>query len=286
MPREAYGTYKDTKENFRENPKMRVLNPCKPELGRVSKQYLEKIVHEVRQKSGLLQWKNTLSCLQWFDKVENKTDYHFIQFDVVNFYGSISKKLLEDSINWASNFTNIDQKMKDIIFHVRQTFLFYQGEPYVKKNNPDFDVPQGSFDSAEICELVGLFILSKLSNPPAGIISAIYRDDGVILSRLSKQENENLKKRICGIFNELGLKITISANKKIIDFLDVTLNLNTGEYKQFRKEGDTPCYVHTQSNHPPSILKNIPKNVNHRLNIISSNEKVFNANSSFPCDQI
>ena len=29
-------------------------------------------------------------------------------------------------------------------------------------------------------------------------------------------------------------------------------------------------------NHPPSILKNIPKNVNHRLNIISSSEKVFN----------
>ena len=27
---------------------------------------------------------------------------------------------------------------------------------------------------------------------------------------------------------------------------------------------------------PPSILKNIPKNVNHRLNIISSNERVFN----------
>ena len=53
MPREAYSTYKDTKENFHENPKMRVLNPCKPELGRVSKQFLEKIVHEVREKTGL-----------------------------------------------------------------------------------------------------------------------------------------------------------------------------------------------------------------------------------------
>ena len=276
MPREAYGTYKDTKENFHENPKMRVLNPCKPELGRVSKQFLEKIVHEVREKTGLLQWKNTLSCLQWFDKLQNKSECHFIQFDVVNFYGSISKQLLEDTMNWASTFTNIEQKTKDIIFHARKTFLFYQGEPYVKKNAPDFDCPMGAHDSAEVCELVGLYILSKLANLSDGITTAIYRDDGVVLSRLSRFETEIVKKKICKVFRDLGLSITISANKKIIDFLDVNLNLTTGEYKQFRKEGDKPVYVHSQSNHPPSILKNIPKNVNHRLNIISSNEKVFN----------
>ena len=65
-------------------------------------------------------------------------------------------------MNWASTFTNIEQKTKDIIFHARKTFLFYQGEPYVKKNAPDFDCPMGAHDSAEVCELVGLYILSKL----------------------------------------------------------------------------------------------------------------------------
>ena len=134
----------------------------------------------------------------------------------------------------------------------------------------------GAHDSAEVCELVGLYILSKLANLSDGITTAIYRDDGVVLSRLSRFETEIVKKKICKVFRDLGLSITISANKKIIDFLDVNLNLTTGEYKQFRKEGDKPVYVHSQSNHPPSILKNIPKNVNHRLNIISSNEKVFN----------
>ena len=58
-------------------------------------------------------------------------------------------------MNWASTFTNIEQKTKDIIFHARKTFLFYQGEPYVKKNAPDFDCPMGAHDSAEVCELVG-----------------------------------------------------------------------------------------------------------------------------------
>ena len=43
------------------------------------------------------------------------------------------------------------------------------------------------------------------------------------------------------------------------------------------KPNDSPVYVHAQSNHPPSILQNIPKSVNRRLSSISSSEEVFNA---------
>ena len=45
---------------------------------------------------------------------------------------------------------------------------------------------------------------------------------------------------------------------KVVDFLDVPLNLDD-----------------SKSNHPPSILKNIPIAVNRRLSKISSNEQVF-----------
>ena len=62
---------------------------------------------------------------------------------------------------------------------------------------------------------------------------------------------------------------------KIVDFLDVTLNLNDGTFKPFIKPNDFPLYVNSNSNHPPSILKNIPKSVNRRLSKISSNEQVF-----------
>ena len=34
-------------------------------------------------------------------------------------------------------------------------------------------------------------------------------------------------------------------------------------------------YVHCQSNHPPSILKNIPESVNNRLSELSSTEEIF-----------
>ena len=41
------------------------------------------------------------------------------------------------------------------------------------------------------------------------------------------------------------------------------------------KPNDTPLYVHSKSNHPPNILKNIPLSVNKRLSNISANETVF-----------
>ena len=42
------------------------------------------------------------------------------------------------------------------------------------------------------------------------------------------------------------------------------------------KENDTPVYVNVKSNHPPTILKNIPLGVNRRLSRNSANETVFN----------
>ena len=45
--------------------------------------------------------------------------------------------------------------------------------------------------------------------------------------------------------------------------------------KPYTKEGNTPLYVHKQSNHPPSILKNIPESINKRLSEISSDKECF-----------
>ena len=41
------------------------------------------------------------------------------------------------------------------------------------------------------------------------------------------------------------------------------------------KPSSTPLYVHSQSNHPPSILKNIPESINKRLSNISSNKELL-----------
>ena len=43
--------------------------------------------------------------------------------------------------------------------------LFNNNHSWEKKSgDPDFDVPVGCYDEAEVCELAGIFILNKLSN--------------------------------------------------------------------------------------------------------------------------
>ena len=56
------------------------------------------------------------------------------------------------------------------------------------------------------------------------------------------------------MFKPNGLKITIEANKKIVNCLDVTFNLT-----------NKLSYVQQQSNHLQTLLKNIPLNINKRL---------------------
>ena len=67
------------------------------------------------------------------------------------------------------------------------------------------------------------------------------------------------------IFAKNELKITIKANKKVVNFLDVTFDLNTGKFKPNSKPTNTPLYVHNKWNHPPSRRKNIPESVNRRV---------------------
>ena len=82
------------------------------------------------------------------------------------------------------------------------------------------------------------------------------------------------------IFANNNLKITVDANKKVVNFLDVTLDLNTGKFKLYSKPSTTPLYVHSQSNHPPNILRNIPVAINRRLSSVSSDHEVFNEASA------
>ena len=72
------------------------------------------------------------------------------------------------------------------------------------------------------------------------------------------------------------MSVTIEANVKIVNFLDITLDLSADIYKPYMKDNDIPIYVNRESNHPPNVLKNIPLGINQRLSRISANEEVFN----------
>ena len=86
---------------------------------------------------------------------------------------------------------------------------------------------------------------------------------------------ECTKKDIIKSFKDLGLHITIQTNLKIVNFLDMTFNLNSGKYYPYRKPNDMPLYIHRLSNHPPLILKHPPAAISRRLTDISHDMEVF-----------
>ena len=63
---------------------------------------------------------------------------------------------------------------------------------------------------------------------------------------------------------------------KLVNYLDVTLNLNNSNYKPYHKPDNEILYIHKDSNHPLSILNQIPKSTEKRISTLSSNETIFN----------
>ena len=133
----------------------------------------------------------------------------------------------------------------------------------------------GSYDGAEICEFVGLYILGRVN----GIQNVgLYRDDGLAcLHKISGPASGKIWKDTIRTFRQsFGLKITITTNLKTVNFLDATFNLCTGKYQPYKKRNDTPTYINVNSNHPPNIIKALPNSISQRTNNISSDKATFN----------
>ena len=63
---------KDHKGNFDNQSTVRLINPAKNELGRISKLILDKISKKICQKFNLSHWKNTDVVTDWFKQIKEK----------------------------------------------------------------------------------------------------------------------------------------------------------------------------------------------------------------------
>ena len=163
-----------------------------------------------------------------------------------------------------------------IILHCRKSILFGSDGAWIKKDGSLFDVAMGSFDGAEICELVGLFLLNNLTQLVGSSNISLYRDDGLaILENASGPSSECIKKWIIKLFQHHSLKITAETNLVQTNFLDVTLDLRSGRYWPFRKPNDQPLYIHCLSNHPPVIKKQLPLMLATRISQLLCDSKEF-----------
>ena len=155
---------------------------------------MENINKTVREKLHCNQWRNASNVIDWFQNITDKENCILIQFDIEEFYPSITKHIMLKVIEHANLYTSITQQELDIILHARKSLLFFQNIPWEKTINESlFDITMGSYDGAEICELMvdGLACLHKISGPAS----------------------DKIRKDMIRTFREnVGLKITITTN--------------------------------------------------------------------------
>ena len=115
----AFVTIKEHKDNFRSYPSCRLINTSKNELGKVSKQLVEKINSDIIEKLQFNQRCYTDAVLKWFNNITDKSNCSFIQFDIKEFYLSITENILHQTLKFAKQHTNIYKNDLRIINHCR-----------------------------------------------------------------------------------------------------------------------------------------------------------------------
>ena len=140
--------------------------------------------------------------------------------------------------NLLNKLTEISSEDISLIMQARKILSFNEGIPWVKQEgNEDFDVPMGCIDGAEVCELVGSYILQQLIKLFKQLSIGVYRDDDLaILKGLSGLETDRVKKKVIKVFKDCGLKNNTKVNLHIVNFLDITLGLLNNTYEACRNQ--------------------------------------------------
>ena len=96
-----------------------------------------------------------------------------------------------------------------------------------------------AYDGAEVCEFVGLFLLNNLGNNFDKNSVGLYRDVGFALFKnINGHQADKIRKEFYQLLKENGLSLKIECNLKTVNYLDITLEVNTGIYKPYRNTYD------------------------------------------------
>ena len=63
------------------------------------------------------------------------------------------------------------------------------------------------------------------------------------------------------MFKENELDIIIQCNMKTVNYLDVALDLENSTFRPYQKGNNQMKYINIESNHPPSIIKQLPLSI-------------------------
>ena len=80
-----------------------------------------------------MQFNNTNNLLIWYNNLTDKQKLHFISHDICALYASITEELLRKAIEHASQYTDISDDEKEVLFHTSKFLYYIKGEAW-KKN--------------------------------------------------------------------------------------------------------------------------------------------------------
>ena len=93
------------------------------------------------------------------NKIPNKKVDKFPVFDIKEFCPSIKEQLLKEALDFANSYVNKSENDKNIINYARKSLLFDKQQTWIKKASELCDITISAYDGAEVCELVGSFLL-------------------------------------------------------------------------------------------------------------------------------
>ena len=89
-----------------------------------------------------------------------------------------------------------------------------------------------------------------------------------------KTQLERIKKSLENAFKDFGLEIVAESNLRIVNYLDVTLNLSDGFFRPCDKPDDIQ-FINKEFNHPPNLIQHLPASIEKRLSNNFFDENIF-----------
>lgn len=87
--------------------------------------------------------------------------------------------------SFLKGFTDISDSDISIIMHVEKTVLFNKDLTWVKQSDSkgSFNVVMRAYDSANVCDLIRLYILDILGKRFPSVLFGLCRYDALVISR-------------------------------------------------------------------------------------------------------
>ena len=134
----------------------------------------------------------------------------------------------------AKSFVTIIKEEVNTVIHSQNSLFFNNTSLWIKReDDPDFDVTMSSFDGADICEPVDVYILKVFGEKYGKERVGLYRDDILVsFETVSGRQAEKINKDVIKIFKEeFNTNITSETKLKVINFLYITFNRSTWKYQ-------------------------------------------------------